>query len=196
MSEHSLIMVLGGSDVKMFCPGLGKTSEIGYKMSVAKGAIMISGISAWKRMIVGSALVALCFSGGCDNSTGTAPVDPVANLVVTFEPNPSVHFRYGEWAYRVIVTETNGVGVHVYGWIRQGYSGAGEKYSEDVRQELDFTDEFDDCGGEGNYIEPGSMRCSDRILVERRNSGWQTFTFYGVDDSGNEVSGMGRLDLL
>ena len=135
----------------------------------------------------------------------TAPEGPTANLVVTFDPNPTPHFDYGRWSYRVYVTETNGVGVHIYGWVREGFSAAGAPYIEDVRTEVDFINEFDRCEGGfddpfivwiDNYMPPGSTWCSDRILEEGRNNGWQTFTFYGVDDFGNEVSATGRQDLL
>ncbi len=136
-------------------------------------------------------------SPGCDNSSDTTgSTGPQANLVVTFTPNPVQYSRYGEWFYRVMVTETNGVGVHIYGWIRAGYSEAGEEYQPDIRTEFDFAAEFTACGGEGDYISGGETRCSDRRLYEGRNSGWQVWTFYGVDDFGNEVTGEGRLELL
>ena len=158
---------------------------------------MIFPNSSLKKAIVGSLLaVFVGLAPGCDNSTGSDPVGPVANLVVAFDPNPTFFEADGLWRYRVNVTETNGVGVHIYGWIRQAYSLADEPAAEDKRGELSFIEEFDDCGGEGNYLPAFGTRCSDRRTIDWKNSGWQTFTFYGVDDSGNEVTGEGRLDLL
>ena len=63
-------------------------------------------------------------------------------------------------------------------------------------EEILFVDWFDDCGGEGNYIGPGATRCTDILTFNRRNNGWEIWTFYGVDDLGNEVTGEGRVDLI
>lgn len=148
------------------------------------------GVTAWVLLLT------LILVGGCDSSSEVAIDGPTANLVVRFEPNPATHFAEGEWKYTVYLSETAGIGVHIYGWVRQGYSAAGAKYAEDKSDEIDFIQEFRACGGEGNYLEAGSTRCSNRHLFDRKNSGWQTFTFFGVDDLGNEVTGEGRLDLL
>jgi hypothetical protein len=166
-------------------------------MAVVKGERMIFLNSPLKKVVVGCLLaVFLSLAPGCDNSTSSAPTGPTANLVVTFDPNPTFFVADGLWRYRVNVTETNGVGVHIYGWIRQAYSLADVPAAEDVSGELEFIEEFFHCGGEGNYLPAFGIRCSDRYTVDWKNSGWQTYTFYGVDDFGNEVTGEGRLDLL
>ena len=134
---------------------------------------------------------------GCDNSDSSGDITgPQATLVVTFSPNPVAYSAYGEWLYGVAVTETSGVGVHIYGFIRKSHSAAGEPYSDDISPELAFIDEFNHCGGEGNYIPGGGTRCGFYRIYDGRNSGFEIWTFYGVDDSGNEVTGEGRVDLL
>lgn len=139
----------------------------------------------------------LLIPAGCDNSDSSGNVTgPMANLVVIFSPNPVMHSGYGEWHYEVAVRETSGVGVHIYGFIRKSHSAAGESYSNDVNEELAFIDDFDGCGGEGNYIPGGGIRCGFHRISDGRNSGFEVWTFYGVDDFGNEVTGEGRVDLL
>jgi hypothetical protein len=162
-----------------------KEEGMGFRQKVVRGWLGVFAVSA------------LLFAAvGCDNSDSSGNVTgPQANLVVTFTPNPTSHSAYGEWLYRVEVTETNGVGVNIYGWTRTGYSAAGVEYLSEVKEEVDFIGDFDACGGEGNYIGGGQTRCSNRHLFDER-SGWQIFTFYGVDDYGNEVTGEGRHDLL
>lgn len=137
----------------------------------------------------------LASAAGCDNSTSTEPLGPKASLVIAYEPNPVSHFEYGKWNYTISVTETAGVGVHMYGWVREGYSGAGEQYISEKYDEMDFVEYFDGCGGEGNYLERGSTRCAYMEIDGGRNNGSETHTFYGIDDFGNEVSAEGRLYL-
>ena len=138
----------------------------------------------------------LILAPGCDNSADTGPGGPTANLLVTFDPNPVRHFTHGEWLFTVYVTETAGVGVYIYGWVRQGYSGAGEPYAVDRNTEVQFIEEFNDCPGEENYIPAGGTRCGYYRIYDGINSGSETWTFYGIDDSGNEVSGEGTVDFL
>jgi hypothetical protein len=137
----------------------------------------------------------LSFPLGCDEGS-SGPGGPQASLVVTFEPNPVAHVQAALWRYEVHVTEVGGVGVFIYGYTVKEYSAAGVEYTSSTSDASAFSGSFLLCGGEGSFMPAGSVRCSNAERTEGRNTGYNTWTFFGLDELGNEVTTTGRVEFL
>jgi len=135
-------------------------------------------------------------SASCSNDDGSLAPGGKAVLVVNFEPNPVTHLQPALWRYEVQVTEVGGVGVFMYGYTVKEYSAAGVEYSSATSDASSFNSSFLLCGGEGTFMPAGSTRCSNAERTEGRNTGYATWTFFGLDELGNEVTATGRVDFL
>lgn len=94
-----------------------------------------------------------------------------ANIDISFSPNPVYPDSNGEWHYRVVLNETNGVGVTL---TRMDYSpgtwqGGGP----------------DDLFGT-NYMRPNGTLSANILSRGYSNGSRVTFTFWGDDDNGHK----------
>ena len=158
------------------------------------GEMMKTAVKTLAAVIVLAGLLALPL--GCDEG-GSGPEGPKANLLVTFEPNPVAHEQPALWTYEVHVTEVGGVGVFIYGYTVKQYSAAGVEYSSVRTSDSSaFNSSFLLCGGEGTFMPAGSTRCSHAERTVGRNTGYATWTFFGLDELGSEITATGRVDFL
>lgn len=156
-------------------------------------------MSEIKKAGIGAAILMALFALSCNNNNPLVPtVDPRASLSVTFTPNPGTRIKPGVYKYTITITETAGVGISIYGSQYEVFSDAGVLVETFESAETLVETWFRDCGGEGNYLPPNGVRCSNLVstrLEPVNNAGYIIFTFFGVDDTGNEVIGRGRVEL-
>jgi len=132
----------------------------------------------------------------CGNDDGSVAPGRKAELAVSFDPNPVAHVRPGEWEHLVYVTEAGGIGVYIYGFKIQDFSAAGVEYVSTSEDAASFNSKFRLCGGDGTFMAGGTTRCAAVIRTEGRNTGHSLWTFFGLDELGNEVTATGRVDFL
>jgi hypothetical protein len=117
----------------------------------------------------------------------------MAALSVLFAPNPVNVSPDGMFRVRVTVTEENGIGVEITSLRISNYAADDSVINVQNEGPAWFAEQFDDCGGSGTYIPGGSLRCAD--LEYGGSAVYSIFTFFGLDDLGNNIEGSGRLDL-
>ena len=115
-------------------------------------------------------------------------------LTVSFDPNPvseGVDWNKGFWIYRVILTETNGVGTTIKNLTVQYCSNDGW-----VVRSFDYRskDWFD------SWLPGGSLPANGKVITEagipvQSTIAYGLFTYNGIDVNGNELKGTGRVDL-
>jgi len=115
------------------------------------------------------------------------PEEPTSEAVkIEFEPSP-VPCKQGEWRWRVILKEVNGVGVKIN-------SITMEVYAEDSLilswEDKDWVEFF------GHYLPANDSVSSSRHLPYKEGTTHVIFIVSGVDDNGNEVAAEGRVELL
>ncbi len=150
---------------------------------------------AIRPIVLAALLLAAPLWTGCDNESDPGTIGTKAILVVYFEPNPTAIDIDGKWRYVVYVSEINGVGVSIYGWNVERFSDSDISLGSGTGSQAEFEAQYVLCGGEGTYLPGGQTRCSARFYERVANAGYLVYTFFGVDDNGNEVEGEGRLDL-
>jgi hypothetical protein len=157
-------------------------------------------LSEIRKAGIAAAVVMALFAVSCNKNNTMVPdtVEPLASLTVSFSPNPGQLIKPGVYKYTITLAETAGVGVSIYGYQREVFSDAGVLEETFDGDQLLVESWFRDCGGEGNYVPPSGVRCT-RLLSTRlepvANAGYMIWTFFGVDDTGNEVIGRGRIEL-
>ena len=118
--------------------------------------------------------------------TQTTQATGMANITISFDPNPASSIS-GQIHYKVILTETKGIGVTLKKTVCQFYANAasGEPYIYDTK------DWFQ--GWLPNaYLAPNGMGSFNAGTT----SGWTavTYEFTGTDDNGHDITVTGRLD--
>ncbi len=128
--------------------------------------------------------------------TSTPTPNPPANdgqarLEARIEPNPAPQSNNGKWDIKVFVKETNGVGVTINRVQAREQDGS---ISLDIDNE-GFTRMFAACGAKQDGFVPGfDEACAE--LSRGGKPGFDTFTFFGVDQNGNDVEASATVTLL
>lgn len=127
------------------------------------------------------------------------PLPNIANLVVTFNPNPVLKdnlrggkLRQERWEFRVSLTETNGTAVTITDFSIASFGFIQEK------ERRTFVRWFDECGKQGSGIVPGfDTACADIVInADLDDNTPFIWTFKGVDAKGNDIEASGTVLLL
>lgn len=127
------------------------------------------------------------------------PLPNIANLVVTFDPNPVLKDTLrrgsrgqGRWEFRIFLTETNGVDVTITDFSIASFGFIQEK------ERPTFVRWFDECGKQERGIVPGfDTACADIVInADLDDDTPFIWTFKGVDANGNDVEASGTVLLL
>jgi hypothetical protein len=133
------------------------------------------------------------------NTTIDFDLSPIpAQLSLRFEPNPaSPSFESNlfcpggipNWDFRGFLTETAGGRVTITRFTWDFYDSLGIQTGTQTNTATDFADFFNNCGSGSTSIPPLGTVCGDLcVQLGGRSSGSVVMTFYGVDDTGQEIS--------
>lgn len=110
-----------------------------------------------------------------------------AQLEITFDPSPAAYNDEGYWFWKIILSEYNGIGVKLTNFYRE-YPGGSHSYAENTESTIE-----DVCGLD--YLPPwGTIYFS--FWYPYVHIGYETYTFTGIDDRGNEVTVQRKLSIL
>ncbi len=116
------------------------------------------------------------------------PTVTKAVVAVSFDPNP-VPYVSGRVSYKVILRETNGVGITLKRVVDQGYSSQGPGQPH-VYETLDWFQQW----LPNAYLSPNG----EASMNAGTGSGWTyyTYEFTGIDDNGHQIVATARVDFI
>lgn len=117
---------------------------------------------------------------------------PAGALTTTFSPNPvpasnpSCGGTPPSFAFTATVSEFQGVGFSIAGFLVNFFDSQGRALGELPGSARDFATLFNSCGTGSTRIAGGSRACANVCAsLGGRTGGFITFTFEGTDDNGN-----------
>jgi len=113
------------------------------------------------------------------------PPSKTAAIKITFD-REVVFCENGEWRWRVIMAEVNGVGVELNDITMASHGEHGVLWSWSDRSWLEAIN---------NHLSPYRMAMSNRFVPCEPLSTHVIFTVTGVDDNGHTITASGRVDL-
>jgi len=123
---------------------------------------------------------------GCNGVIGPK----TAKLDITIVPNPVPFnsFEDGKWWYKLILSESNGIGVTLNSLRLDQYDQQEEYYDTKILDEEDIAEWFG-----SNYL-PAFSAFWSWVYVTSAIRKYTILTIAGVDDNNNPIEATGRVD--
>ena len=123
--------------------------------------------------------------------SGCSGLPKIAKVDITIVPNPvPFNSEDGKWWYKLILSESNGIGVTLNSLRLDQYDQQEQHYGTKILYEEDIIDWFG-----SNYL-PAFSVLSSWIYVTSTIRKYTLLTVAGVDDNNNPIEATGRVDFL